>query len=100
MPAPENAKKPADRKPKSENVDCFTFTHDGVEHTLRPTYDVLTPGFMRANRRRDDLDAFFTILEALADADTLDVIDNMTRAEFKDLQDDFYKHLEVATTGE
>jgi len=98
-----DVKKPQDRKPKAKstgNTECFTFTHDGVEYTLRPTYDVLTPGFLRKNRNRSDMDAFFTMLEELADAETLDVIDNMSRTEFHELQQGFYKHLEVATAGE
>ena len=102
MPTPpKGAKQPTDRQAKATgNTDCFTFTHDGAEYTLKPTYDVLTPGFLRKNRHRDDMDAFFTMLEELADPDALDAIDHMSRAEFHQLQQDFYEHLEVATAGE
>ena len=100
---PENAKKPADRKKKKDDDSevAFSFTAGGETYTLKPTYDVVTPGFLRANRRREEVDAFFTMLEALApDEDTLDAVDNMSRSEFQQLMKDFYRHLEVASTGE
>lgn len=96
---PEGAKKPTDRKAKTE--DAFSFTHDGETYTLKPTYDVLTPGWFRANRRRDDMDAFFTIMESLADEETLEkTVDAMSKKQFEQLQKDFYKHLEVLDSGE
>ena len=97
---PKNAKKPADHKKATGNTECFTFTHDGVEHTLSPTYDVLTPGFLRANRRRGDLDAFFTMLEELADADALAAIDSMSRVEFDAFSEALNEHLEGISRGE
>ena len=99
---PENAKKPADRKPKKKDApEAFTFEHDGEQYTFKPTYDVLTPGWLRKNRRRDETDAFFTMVEALVqDDETLDVIDNMTRSEFRALMTEFYEYLEVADSGE
>jgi hypothetical protein len=93
-------KKPQDRKPKaSEAEECFTFEHEGKSYTLKATGDCLTPRFMRANRRRDDVDAFFTILEELADEDQLEVIDSMSNEEFGELSKKFYAHL-GATQGE
>lgn len=95
-------KKPQDRKPKAADVeaeDCFTFTHAGVDHTLKPTLEHLTPGFMRANRQREDLDAFFTILEELADDEQLAIVDGMSHKDFGELAKAFYKHL-GATQGE
>lgn len=87
-------KKPQDRKPKATDAEeCFTFEYEGKSYTLKPTLDHLTPRFMRANRRREDLDAFFTILEELADKDQLEVIDSMSSEEFGDLSEAFYKHL-------
>jgi len=91
MPTP---KKPQDRKPKTEDVsDCFSFEHDGETYTLKRTIDHITPGFLRKNRKLDDLDAFFTILEELADDEQLAVIDGMSTPEFGQLNRDFYKHL-------
>lgn len=92
---PKGAKVPGDHKAKAkdEQADAFSFEHDGETYTFKPTYDVLTPGFLRANRRREEIDAFFTMVEALADEDTLDVIDHMSRDEFKALMEDFYAYL-------
>lgn len=93
-------KKPQDRKPKASDAEeCFTFEHEGKSYTLKPTLESLTPGFMRKNRRREDLDAFFTILELLADEEQLEVIDSMTHEEFGELSKEFYAHL-GATQGE
>lgn len=103
---PEGAKRPDDHKSKATS-DRFSFEHAGETYTLKPTYDVLTPGFLRKNRRRDETDAFFTMLEELVDdydkysdhSPTLDVIDNMSRNEFRQLQKDFFEHLEVLDLG-
>lgn len=93
-------RKPQDRKPKSaEAEECFTFEHDGESHTLKPTLETLTPGFMRKIRKLDDLDAFFTILEELADEDQLAAVDSMTHEQFGELSKAFYAHL-GATQGE
>lgn len=99
---PEGAKRPTDRKSKTEDVpDRFSFEHDGETYTLKRTLDVLTPGFLRKNRRRDDFDIFFTMVEALIDdydksgeSATLDVVDNMPRREFSELQESFNEYLE------
>lgn len=98
---PQGAKKPSDRKSKkSEQAEAFSFEHDGETYSFKPTFDILTPGFLRKNRRRDEIDAFFTMVEALVEDDaTLDVIDNMSRDEFQSLMTDFYGYLE-ANQGE
>lgn len=95
---PSTAKKPADRKKKddAEQAACFTFEHDGNTYALKDTWSVLTPGWLRKNRRRDDIDAFFTMVEALApddDGETLEVIDNMDRKAFSKLMGDFYEYM-------
>ena len=105
---PEGAKRPSDRKAKQVDPDeCFSFEHDGETYTLKPTHEVLTPGFIRKNRRRTEDDAFFTMLEALipdydddGNSKTLDVLDNMTRGQFQILTKDFYAYLEVSGQGE
>ena len=98
---PDGAKKPTDRKSKVQDApDAFSFEHDGETYTFKPTFDVLTPGFLRKNRRREEVDAFFTMVEALVvDDEQLDVIDNMSRDEFQQLMKDFYGYLE-ASQGE
>ena len=93
---PDNVKKPQDKKAKQEDVDPdvgFSFEHDGRTYQLKPTWDVLTPGWLRANRRRDEIDSFFTMLEALADQETLEVVDNLDREQFQKLMGDFYKFI-------
>lgn len=63
--------------------DLYTFEHDGKTYTFeRPFAVVRSPRWLRANRRRDELDLAFTILEEIAGDDVLDVIDSMTEDEF------------------
>lgn len=93
-------KKPQDHKPKAaEAAESFTFTHNGQSHTLKPTLESITPGFLRRIRKFDDLDAFFTILEELADEEQLAVVDEMTHKEFGELSREFFAHL-GASRGE
>jgi hypothetical protein len=78
------ARTPQDRKAKA-GEGRFTFTHKGKSYTLpKPVSTVANPGFLRANRRRDELDLSFTIIEILADEDPdiLAVIDAMPLADF------------------
>lgn len=100
--APKNVKQPSDRQAKKGKAsERFSFEHDGETYTFKPTYEVVTPGFLRANRRRDEIDSFFTMVEGLVDdydeltdrSATLDAIDHMDRDEFHQLMRDFYAHL-------
>lgn len=67
MPTPPaGAKKPTDRKPKasaSVDDDVVTLTIGGVEYTSKPLHEVFTPKWLRLNRRRDELDAGYTMVE-------------------------------------
>lgn len=64
--------------------DLYTFEHDGKTYTFeRPFAVVRTPKWLRANRRRDELDLAFTVLETIGGDEVLDVIDSMTEDEFK-----------------
>lgn len=96
---PDNVKKPADKKAKKAEAEqdaAFSFEHEGDTYTLKPTWEVLTPGWLRANRRRDEIDSFFTMIETLApddDGKTLEVIDNMDRDEFQKLMKNFYEFI-------
>nr|WP_274635531.1 hypothetical protein [Microbacterium bovistercoris] len=88
--------KPQDHKTKTAQPDePFEFAHAGKTYQLAPPSEVLTAGFARANRRRSQEDQLFTMLEALADDDTLKAIDEMKRDEFKQFQIDFYSHIGV-----
>lgn len=91
------AKTPQDRKPKGE-VDpdsVFTFTHKGKRYSFsRPTAEVITPGWLRRNRKVEETDAQYTAIEQLADEDVLDVLDNMTWAEHGKFHEDFGNHMQ------
>ncbi len=98
-------KTPQDHLPKKSKARAgeqtpFTFTHDGEEFTLKPLATLGT-GFIRKNRRRTDVDALFTMFEALVDDDgaTIEAIDEMGREEFNQLQEDFNAHNGI-TPGE
>jgi hypothetical protein len=81
-------RRPQDHKPKATATGLFSFTHDGKEYTFpKPFSAVSQPKFLRANRRRDELDMSFTMIEVLADddEDILAAIDDMSLAEFNKL---------------
>lgn len=80
------------RKKKAEPV--FSFEAEGETFTfIKPTSDVVTPGWVRKHRTMTDVDQFFTLLEELADEDTLDVLDNLPQKEFERINEEFFEHL-------
>jgi hypothetical protein len=96
-------RQPQDRKPKTvTGGEFFSFLHNGDEFTFpKPFAEVQNPKFLRANRRRDDLDMTFTIIEVLADDDTdiLEAIDAMGLKEFNKLSARLNKALSNAVEG-
>lgn len=66
-------KKPQDHVASVDSLEeleeYFSFEIDGERYVM-PTKSkkVMTPGFVRENRRRDETDYFMTLLEALAGA--------------------------------
>lgn len=63
--------------------NLFSFEHRGETHTFAEPFDrVRKAGWLRANRRRDELDLAFTILEEVAGDDVLEVVDDMDAEEF------------------
>jgi hypothetical protein len=88
-------RKPQDRKPKSvnetEEVTPFEFEHNGESYTLASA-DTLDAGFARKNRKLSPNDQFFTVLEVLADDETLAAIDSMKKADFEKFQREFFAH--------
>lgn len=66
-------------------------TEDGTDITL-PRFDSVKPGVIRKIRKLSDVDQFFTVLETLADEDTLAVIDELEQEEFQSLQEAWFKH--------
>jgi len=70
----------------------FEYTlNDGTLITL-PRFDSVKPGVIRKIRKLSDVDQFFTVLETLADADTLAIIDDLEQEEFQNLQEAWFKH--------
>ena len=76
------------------STDLFSFEHDGETYTFERSFDVVrSPRWLRANRRRDELDLAFTILEELAGDDALEAIDSMDEDEFLALSKSLNKEL-------
>ncbi len=94
-------KQPTDRKPKAvKSSEYFSFELDGETYTMaHKTNDVINFGFIRKNRRRDELDYVLTCIEALSDDGILEVLDKMSNKDTAKFQDDFLAHL-GATLGE
>ncbi|WP_036959133.1 hypothetical protein [Promicromonospora kroppenstedtii] len=68
----------------TKTADLFSFDHNGETYTFEKSLSVVrSPKWLRANRRRDGLDLTFTILEEVAGADVVEVIDEMTSEEFQ-----------------
>lgn len=68
----------------TKTADLFSFDHNGETHTFEKSLSVVrSPKWLRANRRRDELDLTFTILEEVAGEDVVEVIDEMTPEEFQ-----------------
>lgn len=100
MTATTPRKNPDDHK-KADGEKRFSFDHGGKTFTFpEPISTVTSPGFIRRNRRRDELDMGFTVFETLA-GDTpegqacLDAIDHMTPDEFNSMVDEFWDYSEV-----
>lgn len=76
------------------SADLFSFEKDGKTYTFEQSFDVVrSPRWLRANRRRDELDLAFTILEELAGDDALEAIDSMDEDEFAALSKALNKEL-------
>lgn len=76
------------------SADLFSFEHDGETYTFERSFDVVrSPRWLRANRRRDELDLAFTILEEIAGDDALEAIDSMNEDEFLALSKSLNKEL-------
>jgi hypothetical protein len=89
---PQDHKKPAG--------ELYSFEYNGDTYTFESAFAVIaTPKWLRANRRRDELDLAFTIIEELAGDEALEAIDAMTQDEFKEFSKDMNKALSSALEG-
>jgi hypothetical protein len=87
-------RKPQDHKPKKTAI--YELKFDGEVYPSKNVHETITPGFMRANRRREEVDAFFTMVEALWDREVLEsTVDKMSNDEFSEFMKDFYRWMEV-----
>lgn len=93
-------KEPQDHKPKAgdEAEDgLFVFEHKGVTFTSSKTIEeVVSPGFLRRNRKLPEMDFYFTMLEGLFDGNVaaIGVIDGMTWGELATLTKSLEQHMQ------
>jgi hypothetical protein len=86
-----------DKTASSEN---YSFEHNGETYTFEQSLDVVrSPKWLRANRRRDELDLAFTVIEEIGGVDVVEVIDGMTTEEFKVFTKDLMKELNATFRG-
>lgn len=77
----------------SENQN-YSFDHNGETYTFERSLDVVrSPKWLRANRRRDELDLTFTVIEEIGGADVVEAVDSMTPDDFKAFAKAFMKEL-------
>jgi hypothetical protein len=69
----------------------FKFQHKGKAYQLAPS-NILGVGFARRIRKLGPEDQLFTVLEALADDETMAAIDDMGHEEFHQFQWDWQRH--------
>ena len=96
---PEGAKVPQDHKKKTSITDdCFTFEHGGEKFTSQPLREVLTPKYLRHNRRREETDFFFTLIEDLfeGDEEATSAIDDMSWREMNAVQAELMRSMKAA----
>lgn len=88
--------------PRNTNTNTATTGNDLFEYTTKagkeltlPRFDSVKPGVIRKIRKLSDVDQFFTVLEHLADEDSLAIIDDLDQPEFQDLQTKWFEHAGV-----
>lgn len=76
-------KQPQDHK--KPGGELYSFEFNGKTYTFEKPFEAIaTPKWLRANRRRDELDLAFTMIEEIAGDSVLEAIDEMTQEEFKE----------------
>lgn len=79
----------------------FTFDHKGETVEFEGNLaEVRSPRWLRANRRRDELDLIFTILEEFGGRAVLAAVDDMSEADFSAFQLTLNKAIWDSTPGE
>ncbi|MBF6584433.1 hypothetical protein IU414_06620 [Nocardia farcinica] len=92
--APVTAKK-QNAKVKTDFVHTVGEGDDAVEVRL-PSLSYLKPGLIRRIRNLSDIDAMYTLLEAILDEDVLAVIDDMDPDEYEAMLTAWREHSGVS----
>lgn len=100
MAASSAPRKSAPRKPVApvreiDTSEEFEYELESGETITLPRFDSVKPGVIRRIRKLSEIDQFFTVLETLADDDTIKIIDDLDNAEFQALQLAWFKHAGV-----
>lgn len=91
-------RKPQDHQPAKDSpkVAVYDLQFGGETYPSKDVHTTITPAFMRANRRREEVDAFFTMIEELWDREVLEkTVDKMTNDEFSEFMKAFYGWMDV-----
>ena len=83
----------------SKKPDVFHFEHNGRSYTL-PRFGKWKAGLTRRIRKLGEVDAMFTILEEVADEETLAAIDDMDETQLAQLIESWVEHAGGVTLGE
>lgn len=91
MPAP---KKPQDHlKTKAEReLELFEWEHDGETLTLPPASKVKAGVIRKASKAPTEVGQVFTVIEAIADGNALELIDDMEISELEEMFAAWQKH--------
>lgn len=81
--------------PASLNQEPYIFEHNGIEYSLS-SFASLKSGLIRRIRNLDEADAFYTVLEEVADEPTLAAIDDMDMLELGEIMRAWQKHAGVS----
>lgn len=86
MPAP---KQPQDRKPKKDvlerELEQFTWERNGHKVTLPPPSKIKAGVIRRASKMDGDLNQIFSVIESIADEESLATIDDMEIDELNEM---------------
>lgn len=77
---------------RTSEADEFEFTTVSGETVTLPAFKSIKPGLLRKTRKLDQVDQFWTILEALADDEAISIIDDLDSDEFQEFQRGWFEH--------
>lgn len=77
---------------REANSDVFTFEYEGKDYTLLPASKIKAGVFRKVARMENELEAMFTLVEAVADEDALEVLDEMPLDQFGEVFKAWQEH--------